>query len=61
MTIQTTGAGGSDVVLIAVVVGVGLILLCAVSCGIWKLRSKYEFVEGKFRVKESYIKKREEK
>lgn len=47
--------------LIAVVVGVGLILLCAVSCGVWKLRSKYEFVEGKFRVKESYIKKKEAK
>ena len=48
-------------VLIAVVAGVGLILLCAMSCGIWKLRAKYEFVDGKFRVKESYIKKQEAK
>lgn len=47
--------------LIAVIVGVCLILLCAVSCGVWKLRAKYELVEGKFRVKETYTKKKEEK
>lgn len=41
-------------------VGVGVILACAVSCGIWKIKTKYEFVAGKFRVKESYLKKREE-
>jgi len=40
-------------------VGVGVILLCAVSCGIWKFRTKYEFKNGKFQVKEEYIKKRE--
>jgi hypothetical protein len=49
----------NDILLISVMVGVGVILLCAVSCGIWKIKTKYEFVGGKFKVKESYIKKRE--
>ena len=49
----------NDVLLIGVMVGVGVILLCAVSCGIWKFKTKYEFVGGKFKVKESYLKKRE--
>ncbi len=44
-------------IIISVAVLVGVVLLCAVSCSIYNFKKKYEFNNGKFVVRESYIKR----
>ena len=52
--------GGTDFTLLAIGIVVGVIILCALSCFIYKYRSKYECVNSKLVVRESYKRKKDE-